>query len=91
MLAVPDRGAGRQSRENLLQQILAIDQRRLGQIEALAIEEIEHEVAEPVLPAGFQIGLQVVEASDAAWILDHHLPVEQPGGKADFRDGGRDA
>ena len=52
VLAEPDRRAAGTPRDNLLQQGLAIDQRRLGEVEAFAIEEIEHEVAEAVLPPG---------------------------------------
>src|SRR5438876_613360 len=51
MLAEADRRGGGELRHDLLQQGLAIDERRLGEIEPFAIQEIEQDVAEAIAAA----------------------------------------
>jgi hypothetical protein len=64
--------------EDALQQILAIEQCRFGKVEAVAVEQIEQEVAQPVLAAGFQIRLQIVQAGNAGRVFDDDFPVDEP-------------
>src|SRR5262249_7540045 len=51
--------------------------------EAFAIEQVEDVVAQAVLAAGAEIGLQVVQAGNAGRILDDDLAVEEAGGQAE--------
>ena len=90
MLAEPDRRIGRQPSRDGLQQILAIQQRRLGEVAALAIHEVEGEIAEPIAPAGFQIGLQIVEAGNPGGVLDHDFAVDQRRAEPELRQSIRD-
>jgi HEAT repeat protein len=73
MLAEADRRRGRQPGDEALQHGLAIEQRCLGKIESLGVEQIEQDVAKPVLAAGAQVGLQFVEAGKTAGILDDEM------------------
>ena len=73
-----------------LQQRLAIEQRRLGEVEAFAIEKVEQEVAEAVAAARAEIRLQQGEARDAGGILDDDLAVEQRGAQPELRQRCRD-
>ena len=77
MLAVANGRAGRQNGRELLQQVFTVLENHFRQIEPFAVENIEDQVAEPVQAAGLQIGLQIVEARDAARILDDDLPIDQ--------------
>ena len=77
MLAEANGRAGRQNGEELLQQVFTILENHFCQIEPFAVENIEDEVAEPVQAAGLQIVLQIVEARNAARVLDDNLPVDQ--------------
>src|SRR3984893_1331081 len=77
MLAKANGRAGRQDGEELLQQGFTILENHFCQIEPFAVKNIEDEVAEPVQAAGLQIVLQIVEARNAARILDNDLPVDQ--------------
>src|SRR5258705_7051172 len=54
--------ARRRAGEHLLEQRLAVEQRRLAQIVALAMEKIEGVVAHAILPAFAQGGLQIAQA-----------------------------
>src|SRR5262249_9878270 len=93
MLAETDRRARRQIRERLLKQVLALEQRHLGEVEAGQIIEIEGEVAHAIVAAGLQIGLKIVQAGEAARILDHDFTVDERGAERKFlqrrRDGGK--
>src|SRR5215469_5380943 len=91
MVTEGDRQIARQTSEDLPQQVLAVDQSGLAQIEAFAIKNVEDEVAKAVLPAAAEIGLQIVEARDAVRVFDHDLAVEQRRGKADLLDRRGDA
>src|ERR1700740_3055235 len=77
MLAKANGRAKRQNREELLQQAFTVHESRFCQIEPFAVKNIEDEVAEPVQAAGFQIGLQIIEARNAARILDDDFPIDQ--------------
>ena len=68
---------GGSTASDLRQQLLAVDEARLGEVVAVAIEEIEREIAKPVPPAGLQVRLQMVEIGDAAVVLDDDLAVDQ--------------
>ena len=46
------------------------------QIEPFAVENIEEDLAEPVRATRIQVGLQIIEAREAARILDDDLPVD---------------
>ena len=84
MLAEADRRVLREPGDDLRQQVLAVEQCRLGQIEALAIEEIEREVAEAVVAAGLQVGLQMAQAGNAGGVLDDDLAVDQRRAEAEL-------
>src|ERR1700732_1829623 len=77
MLAKANGRAGRQNGEELLQQAFATLENHFCQIEPFAVKNIEDEGAEPVQAAGLQIVLQIVEARNAARILDDDFPVNQ--------------
>ncbi len=74
MLAKANGRAGRQDGEELLQQVFTVLENHFCQIEPSTVKNIEDEVAEPVQATGFQIGLQIIEARNAARILDHDSP-----------------
>src|SRR5689334_20529591 len=74
MLAEADVGR-RLCADDLAEQGLAVDQRRLGEVEAFAVEQIEPVEAEAVLPAGAEISLQMIEARQAGGVLDDDLAV----------------
>src|ERR1700730_1326212 len=76
MLAKANGRAGRQNGEELLQQVFAVLENHFCQIEPFAVENIEDEVAEPVQATGFEIDLQIIEARNAARILDDNFPVD---------------
>ena len=77
MLAKANGRAGRQNEKELLQQVFTVLENYFCQIKPFAVENIEYEVAEPVRAAGLQIGLQIVEARNAARILDDDFPIDQ--------------
>src|ERR1019366_8257505 len=77
MLAKANGRAGRQYGEKLLQQVFTVLENHFCQIEPFTVENVEDEVAEPVGAAGLQIGLQIVEARNAARIVDDDLAVDQ--------------
>src|ERR1700737_1790683 len=66
MLAEANGRAGQQNGKELLQQVFTVLENYFCQIKPFAVENIEYEVAEPVRAAGLQIGLQIVEARNAA-------------------------
>src|SRR6202040_3929141 len=70
MLAKANGRAGRQKGEELPQQVFTVLENHICQIEPFAVKNIEEEIAEPVQAAGFQIDLQIIEARNAACILD---------------------
>ena len=90
MLAEAERRRGRQPGERLLEQRLAVEQRRPGEIEAFAIEQVEGEIAEAVAAAGFQIGLEIVETGKAVLVLDDDLAVDQRRAEAELAERGGD-
>ena len=61
-----------------MQQLLAIEQGYFREIEAFAIEQFEHEMAETIDLSGAQIGLQQRKAGQTGGIFDDDLAVEQP-------------
>src|ERR1700732_3927206 len=77
MVAEANGRAGRQNGKELLQQVFTVLENYFCQIKPFTVKNIEHEVAEPVLAAGLQIGLQIVEDRNAARILDDDPPVDQ--------------
>src|SRR5258708_9352464 len=77
MFAETDRRNCLKPGDDALQQPLAIDERRFGEVVALAIQQIEDVVPEALPPAGFQIRLQIVEAGNALLILDDDFAVDQ--------------
>src|SRR3984893_4932475 len=79
MLAETDWRRLRKPRDNALQQILAIEQCRFGEVVSLAVQQIEYEVPKPVPTAGLQVRLQIVEAGNAPIVLDDDLAVDQRG------------
>src|SRR5215831_9073874 len=79
MLAEADRRSWRKARDNALQQIFPIEQCRFGEVVALAVKKIEHQVPEPVPPTGLQVRLQIVEVGDAGVVFDDDLAIDQRG------------
>src|SRR5262249_4716886 len=77
MLAEAKGRAGRPTSKEPLQQSLTFSARRPRQIKPCAVKNIKGEVAKPLQPAGLEIGLQIIEARNAARILDDDFPVDQ--------------
>ncbi|TPV99297.1 MAG: hypothetical protein USCAAHI_01265 [Beijerinckiaceae bacterium] len=63
----------------------------LGKVEAVAVEQIEQEVAQPVPAAGFQIRLQIVQTGNAGRVFDDDFPVDQRRAETKFPQCIRDA
>src|SRR5882762_5869674 len=59
MLAETDRRNCLKPGDDVLQQLLAIDERRFGEVVALAVQQIEEIVPKALSPAGFQVGLEM--------------------------------
>ena len=75
MAAVAERpGAGADHR---LEEPLALDERRLRQVVAVEIKEVEGVEDEALRPALAQRRLQGGEVRRAGGVLDHHLAVDQ--------------
>ena len=55
---------------------LALDERRVSQIEAVEVEQVEGEVDHALLVPGGEFGLQRVEVGNARLALHNHLAVE---------------
>src|SRR5262249_41458218 len=83
MLAEANKRVRRQVADDVRQQRLAVEQRRLGQVEPFAVEEIEDVEPDAVLPPAAQVRLQIVEARNAGSVLDHDLAVDIGGGEAE--------
>ena len=77
MLAEANGRAGRQNSEKPLQQVFTALENHFCQIEPFAVENIEDDVAESIHAAGFQIDQQIIEARNAAPILDDNFPIDQ--------------
>src|SRR5262249_51832108 len=91
MLAEADRRRWRKARDNALQQIFPIEQRRFGEVGALAQKKIDHKAPEPVPPAGLQVRLQIVEVGNAGVVLDDDLAIDQRGAETKLGERIRDA
>src|SRR5262249_53882313 len=74
MLAVLDRSA---LPDQSCQFRLAFDERQVGEIAPIEVEEIEHVIDEAVALSRLERGLQRRKAGDPALVLDHDLAVEQ--------------
>src|SRR5262249_31385796 len=72
--------------DDVLQQPLAIDERRFGEVVSLAIQHIEDVVPEAIPPADLQVRLQIVEARNTVLILDDNFAVDQGGAEPKLRD-----
>ena len=77
MLGIADRPVLAAPLEQALQRGLARDQRRIGQIAAVQIEQIEHPIDEAIAAALFQVGLQHRETRNALVVLDDQFAVEE--------------
>src|SRR5882672_2644573 len=91
MLAETDRRNCLKPGDDVLQQLLAIDERHFGEVVALAVQQIEEIVPKALSPAGFQVGLQIVEAGDALLILHNDFAVDQRGAEPKAGERIRDA
>ena len=90
MLAVGDRslaGFGEEGAEHAL----PLDERRVGNAEAIEMEEVEGEVDEAVLPAVFEIFHQRPEIARPGRALHDHLAVEDDLVDRELSHGRRDA
>ena len=67
-----------------MQQVFTVLENHFCQIEPFTVKNIEDEIAEPVQATGLQIGLQIIEARNAARILDDDLPVNQRRAKTEY-------
>ena len=76
MLAETNPAAGRGVGQNVLQQLLARQQRRAREIVAIEMQEVEG-VEHEIVAARFQLLLEGAEARMALRILDHDLAVDQ--------------
>src|SRR5262249_37296833 len=86
-----NRRTRRKPGDDVLQQPLAIDERRFGEVVALAVKQIEDVVPEALPPADLQVRLQIVEAGNPLLILDDDFPVDQRRTEPKFGEHVRDA
>src|SRR6266849_5840538 len=77
--------------DDVLQQPLAVDERRFGEVVALAVQQIEDVVPEALPPAGLQVRLQIIEAGNPLVILDDDFAVDQRRTEPKFGERVRDA
>ena len=73
---VPHADRPRVAGEQLVQRLLAGEERRLAEVVAVEVEEVEGEVDEVVLPVLGEGVLEGLEAGGAVRLQDHHLAVE---------------